>query len=212
MLLVNADFPANSIEELRSSGKVIRVGASRQGSTNLSFAVIAKTVLGLNVEAIPGYAGTAKIALAMQSKEVDGQFIGLVSIQATQRDLWDRKQVKPLLQLGRRDRHPELPQVPAGRELITNAADLGLLEFAELPFFMAQSFVAPPDIPPSRAEILRTAFMKVTKDTDYIKEADKLQIDNSPIDHTELDALLLRARNTPKDVIEAYAKLINANP
>jgi hypothetical protein len=148
----------------------------------------------------------------MQSKEVDGQFIGLVSINATQRDMWDRKQVKPLLQLGRRDRHPDLPDIPSGRELIKNPADLALLEFAELPFFMAQSFVAPPDIPASRAEVLRSAFMKVTTDAEYIKEADKLQIDNSPIDHKELESLLQRARNTPKDVIEAYGKVINANP
>ncbi|MFN3890741.1 MAG: Bug family tripartite tricarboxylate transporter substrate binding protein [Beijerinckiaceae bacterium] len=211
MLLVNSDFPASSVDELKSVGKPVRVGASRQGSTNLSFALVAKRVMGLPVEAIAGYAGTAKIALAMQSKEVDGQFIGLVSIQATQQDMWQRKLVKPLLQLGRRDRHPDLPNVPTGRELIKDPNGLALLEFAELPFFMAQSYVAPPDIPAARASILRKAFMDVTGDAEYIAEAKKLHIDNSPIDHREIEALLMRARNTPKPVIDAYAKIIAAN-
>jgi tripartite-type tricarboxylate transporter receptor subunit TctC len=211
MLLVNADYPANNIEQLRASGKAIKVGASRQGSTNLSFALIAKQLLGLPVEAISGYAGTAPISLAMQSKELDGQFIGLVSIQATQQDMWRRKLVKPLLQMGRRDRHPDLPDVPTGRELVKDAAALALLEFAELPFFMAQSFVAPPEIPAARAAMLRTAFMRVTEDADYQAEAKKLQIDNSPIDYKEMEGLLLKARNTPKSVIEAYSKIIAAS-
>lgn len=211
MLLVNADFPADTVEQLKSAGKPARVGASRQGSTNLSFALLAKQVMGLPVEAIAGYAGTAKIALAMQSKEVDGQFIGLVSIQATQQDMWQRKLVKPLLQIGRRERHPDLPNVPTGRELIKDSNGLALLEFAELPFFMAQSYVAPPEIPAARAAILRAGFMRVTKDPEYIAEAKKLHIDNSPIDHKELETLLMRARDTPKSVIDAYSKVIASN-
>jgi tripartite-type tricarboxylate transporter receptor subunit TctC len=208
MLLVNNEFPASTVEQLRSGGIPIRVGASRQGSTNLSFALLANQLMGLPVEAISGYAGTAKIALAMQSKEVDGQFIGLVSIQATQQDMWQRKLVKPLLQLGRRERHPDLPDVPTGRELIKDADGLALLEFAELPFFMAQAYVAPPDIPVARAAILRAAFMRVTEDAQYSADAKKLQIDNSPINYKDIERLLVRARDTPKSVIDAYSKII----
>ena len=208
MLLVNTEFPASTVEQLKSGGLPVRVGASRQGSTNLSFALLANQLMGLPVEAISGYAGTAKIALAMQSKEVDGQFIGLVSIQATQQDMWQRKLVKPLLQLGRRERHPDLPDVPTGRELIKDADGLALLEFAELPFFMAQAYVAPPDIPVARAAILRAAFMRVTEDAQYSADAKKLQIDNSPIDYKDIEQLLVRARDTPKSVIDAYSKII----
>jgi len=208
MLLVNTEFPASTVEQLKSGGLPVRVGASRQGSTKLSFALLANQLMGLPVEAISGYAGTAKIALAMQSKEVDGQFIGLVSIQATQQDMWQRKLVKPLLQLGRRERHPDLPDVPTGRELIKDADGLALLEFAELPFFMAQAYVAPPDIPVARAAILRAAFMRVTEDAQYSADAKKLQIDNSPIDYKDIEQLLVRARDTPKSVIDAYSKII----
>ena len=53
--------------------------------------------------------------------------------------------------------------------------------------------------------------MRVTDDPEYVAEAKKLQIDNSPIDYKELEALLIRARDTPKSVVDAYAKIISAS-
>ena len=67
MLLVNAAHRVMRAQDLRQPGVSIHVGASQQGSTNLTFALLARQVLGLNVEVIPGYAGTAKIAIAMQT-------------------------------------------------------------------------------------------------------------------------------------------------
>jgi tripartite-type tricarboxylate transporter receptor subunit TctC len=209
MLVVNANNGVLRAEELRQPQTSIHVGASQQGSTNLTFAVIAKEVLGLNVEAISGYAGTAKIALAMQSGEVDGELIGIVSIQASQRHMWAEKLVRPLVQFARKTRHPDLPDVPTGRELVRTPEGMALLEFAELPFFMAQSFVAPAGVPPERAQALRSAFMSATRDPDYVQEARKLDMDNSPIDHLQIENLLRRAGATPKTVLDEFQKLVN---
>lgn len=181
MLLINSDHSARTAEDLRSGKMMARLGASQQGSTNLTFAIIAKDVLGLNVEAISGYAGTAKISLAMASREIDGQLMGIVSVQASQRNLWETKAVRPLVQFARNTRHPVLPDVPTGQELVKDKEGLALLEFAEMPFFMAQSFVAPPAIPSERAQALRTAFMQMTGDEEYRTDARKLDIDDSPI-------------------------------
>lgn len=209
MLVVNSSHRARRAEELRQPGVSIHVGASQQGSTNLTFALIAKQVLGLNVEAISGYAGSAKIALAMQAGEVDGELIGIVSIQASQRSLWERKLVRPLVQFARRTRHPDLPDVPTGRELVARTGGLELLEFAELPFFMAQSFVAPAGVPPERARALREAFMRATSDPDYVREARGLDMDNSPVGHAEIEDLLRRAAATPKSVVAEFDRLVN---
>ena len=209
MLLVNADHPARNVEDLRSGATKARLGASQQGSTNLTFALISKEVLGLNVEAISGYAGTAKISLAMTAREVDGQLMGIVSVQASQRHLWESKAMRPLVQFARRTRHPILPDVPTGQELVRDEAGRALIEFAELPFFMAQSFVAPPGVPAHRARALRDAFMKMTKDADYRAEARKLEIDDSPIGHETIEALLAKAKATPAPVIEAFRKVVS---
>ena len=182
MLFVNASHRVRRAEELRQPGVRIHVGASQQGSTNLTFALIAREVLGLNVDVIPGYAGTAKITLAMQSGEVDGQVMGIVAVQASQRHLWEGKLVRPLVQFARAARHPELPDTPTGRELALTPEGRALLEFAELPFFMAQPYVAPAGIPADRAAALREAFMRATRDPEYVAEAKKIEMDNSPIE------------------------------
>lgn len=208
MLFINSSHEVQTAAELRGGSKKVLLGASRQGSTNLTFALIAKQTLGLNVNPIPGYDGTAKITLAQQAGEVDGQMMGMVSLRASQRHLWDGKLIRPLVQFARQTRHPALPDVPTGRELAPNAEALALIEFAELPFFMAQSYLAPPGVPADRAAALRAAFAATMKDAAYIEEAKKLGMDHSPISHAEIEALLRKAAATPKGVIEEFGKLV----
>lgn len=208
MFLVMAKHPAQTAADLRKPGIKAVMGANRAGSTNVTFAVIAREVLGLNVDVITGYGGASKIALAMQSGEVDGQVIGFASFQAGQRDLWERKQVRPLIVFGRTTRHPALPDVPTGRELARDDAARKLLAFSELPFFMALPFVAPPGIPAERADALRKGFMAMTKDKDMLAEAQKLRLDISPIDHSEILKLLAEAKQTPPEVIAGFQKLM----
>jgi tripartite-type tricarboxylate transporter receptor subunit TctC len=140
----------------------------------------------------------------MQRGEVDGQVIGLSSILAGQRALWEGKELRPLLQFGRLTRLPELPDVPTGRELAKDEKAKALLEFAELPFFMALPFAAPPDVPPERARALQSAFMAMCRDQSFIDDARKLGLDISPIDGDAISRLLTRAAATPKDVIDRF--------
>jgi tripartite-type tricarboxylate transporter receptor subunit TctC len=207
LLLVNAKHPAATVEDLKKPGMKVVLGGGNAGSSNRHFAIIAKEVLGLNIDVVRGYPGAAPIFLAMQRGEVDGQVIGFASLKTGQRSLWDGKQVRPLLQFGRLTRLPELADVPTGRELAPDADARALIEFAELPFFMAMPFTAPPGIPSDRAEALRAAFGAMVKDEAFVAEAHKLGLEISPIDSTAVGQLLARAAATPKPVLERYKAL-----
>lgn len=209
VILLNAKHPANSADDLKKPGPATKLGAVAAGSTNLIFAILAKEVLKLNVDIIRGYTGAAPIFLAMQNGEVDGQVIGLGSVKAGQAHLWSNKEVKALVQFGRTTRLPELADVPTGRELVSDPDGLALLEFAELPFFMALPFVAPPNVPPERAKALQSAFMEMHKDKAFLDEAKKLELDISPISGDEVAKLLKRTAQTPKDVIARYNEIVN---
>jgi tripartite-type tricarboxylate transporter receptor subunit TctC len=204
LMLVNADHRAKTVADLKMPGVSVALGADNSASSNLIFAIIAKEVLGLNVNVIRGYAGAAPLFLAMQRGELDGQMVGLSSVRTGQRDLWSRKAFRPLMAFGRTTRHPEFPDMPIGRELTGDPAVLSLIDFAELPFFMALPFAAPPDLPPERAGALRTAFMAMCRDKAFAEEAEKLGIDMSPIDGDTILKLLARTSATPKDVIARY--------
>jgi len=204
LMLVNANHAAKTIVDLKTPDLSVALGADNAASSNLIFAVIAKEVLGLNVNVVRGYTGAAPLFLAMQRGELDGQMVGLSSVRTGQRDLWNKKAFRPLMAFGRTTRHAEFPDMPTGRELAHDAGALSLLEFAELPFFMALPFAAPPDVPADRAKALQTAFMAMCRDKAFVDEAEKLGIDISAIDGDSILKLLARTAATSRDVVARY--------
>ena len=100
-------------------------------------------MLSLNVDLVRGYSGAAPIFLAMLNGELDGQMIGVLSsVKSSQRDLWNDQGGPPAGPPGSAapPALPELADVPTGRELTGDPGALALIEFAELPFFMALPF------------------------------------------------------------------------
>jgi hypothetical protein len=133
--------------------------------------------------------------------------VGLSSVKSGQRELWNKGAFRPLMAFGRTTRHPDFPNVPIGRAMTQNADALALINFAELPFFMALPFAAPPGIPPDRAKELQTAFMDMTRDQEFVAEAEKIGIDISPIDGAGILKMLATTAATPKDVIARYTAI-----
>ncbi len=204
MLLINASNPIKNVDELKQPGKKVNLGADNSASSNLIFAAIGKEVLGLNINIVRGYTGAATLFLGMQSGELDGQYVGLSSVKSGQRDLWNRGAFRPLMAFGRTKRHPDFPDMPIGREMTKDPGALALIDFAELPFFIALPFAAPPGIPADRAAALQNGFMTMCKDPEFVAEAEKIGIDMSPIDGDGILKLLKETARTPKDVIARY--------
>lgn len=209
LMLINAAHKVTSVQDLYKPDTKIVLGGNRTGSTNLTFALIARDVLGLNITVIRGYTGAAPMMLALQRGELDGQVIGMASVRAGQKDLWDNKKLRPLLQFGRTKRHPDLPDVPTGRELARNDADKAVIAFAELPFEMALPVVGPPGIPADRAAALRGAFQQMVKDKAFLDEARKIGLEISPIGGDKVLALLEASSKTPAAVIERYKGFVS---
>ena len=207
LLLVNDGHAARTVADLRRPGVSVSLGADNAASSNLIFALIAKEVLGLNVNVVRGYTGAAPMFVAMQGGELDGQMVGLSSVKTGQRDLWRQKFFRPLLQFGRSTRLPELSDIPMGRELAADADAVSLIAFAELPFFMALPFAAPPGLPADRAQALQRAFTEMCADKAFVEEAERLGLDLSPLDADGVLKLLARSIATPKDVIARYNTL-----
>jgi tripartite-type tricarboxylate transporter receptor subunit TctC len=208
LMLLNPDTPISSVNDLRAGapGK-ITLGANNAASSNLIFGVISKEALNLNVNVVRGYTGAAPMFVAMQRKEIDGQFVGISSVKTGQRHMWENRTFKVPVLFGRTSRHPEFADVPTGRELTKDPAMLALIDFAEIPFFMSLPFVAPPGVPADRVKALQEAFMAMCRDKEVLAEAAKLGIEMSPIDSAEILQLLGRMAATPKAVIARYNAL-----
>ncbi len=209
ILVVNSTFPAKSVADLKKAGAPLaRIGTTGAGSTNAVFTDICKDVLGLHIENIRGYAGAAAVFLGQQRGELDGQVVGFSSLKAGQSALWKAGFFRPLIAFGRTTRLPALPDVPTGRELTQDPSSLALIKFAEAPFFMALPVVAPPGIPADRAQALQAAFMATTKDPGFVADAQKLNLDVSPISGDAVLHQIEDLAQTPKAVIAQFNKIV----
>jgi len=112
---------------------------------------------------------------------------------------------------GRATRHPDLPDVPTARELARNDSDRHLIEIIDIPYSLSRPFAAPPDVPPDRARALQDAFLAAHRDPDYLKEAEKLGIDISPISGAQVRALIEKIAKTPADELKRIGNLIAAS-
>ncbi len=208
LMVVNENFPAKNIAELARLPKPAILGGTRGGSTNITFGLIGKDLVGMNVDVVRGFPGANEIWLAMERGEVDGQIVDISAIMVGRPQLWAEKKLRPLIAFGRTQRLPEFPDLPIARELVKNADDFALLDFAELPFFMALPVVAPPGIPADRVALLRKAFMDMALDETFRAEMLKAGIMTSPIDGMAVTALLEKAAQTPEPVRQRFARLL----
>ncbi len=210
LLTVHKSFPATSVADLQKPGKPAKIGTSGPGATNRTVPLVAKELMGLNLELVRGYTGAPQIFLAMFNGELDAQIIGLSAIRGQQAAAWRDGVFRPIVAFGRTTRLPDLPDTPIAREFVKDVEGLQLLDFTEMPFFMALPFAAPPGLPPERADALRKAFIAMARDPDFVKEGLALQLDVTPIDAAAMDALVGKAAATPKSVIERYTRVTGA--
>jgi tripartite-type tricarboxylate transporter receptor subunit TctC len=210
-MIVRADVPVRTIGEIRGAGKASLILASTApGAQSYDVPAALTEILGLNIRIVPGYPSANAMVLALMSKEVDARMIGLSSMLATQPGWLRDGLVRVLVQFGRADRHPLLPDVPTADELAANADDRALIELMETSQILSWPFAAPPDIPDEQATILRRAFLETQDDPAYLAEAAQAKMELSPIGGAEIDQRLKRLYALPPALIARYNRLLAA--
>jgi tripartite-type tricarboxylate transporter receptor subunit TctC len=208
-LVIRADAPFKTIEDAQKPGRPLLLGGLAAGGTDTDIVLIARDVFKLNTQLVRGYS-SAELNLAIQRGEVEGRAIGMSSIQTGLGDFLKEGKLRFLVQFGHEKRWRGLPDVPTAREIAKSADDKALLELAELPFLMARPFLAPPGLPMAQAEILKKAFMEAHKDTDYLREANQMKIDVSPLSGDEIQKIVARIAQTPPAVVTRYNAILHS--
>ncbi|HWG05385.1 MAG TPA: tripartite tricarboxylate transporter substrate-binding protein [Beijerinckiaceae bacterium] len=191
LLIVRSDVPVQNIAETHlPGGRQIVLAGSAPGTQGYDVPAMLAQILDLNLKTIVGYPSAAEMSLALMRKEVDGRMIGLSALRSTQPDWLANHRIRVLLQVGRADRHPDLPDVPLAHELATNPEDLTLIKVMGAAQTMSWPFLAPPDVPADRAAILQKAFMDTQNDPDYVADAEQQKMELSPIGGDAIKAML----------------------
>jgi tripartite-type tricarboxylate transporter receptor subunit TctC len=189
--LTRASGIAN-LEQWRAAKQPVKLGGVGPGDASYGMAKVLKEVLGLPVQPIPGYKGTAEIRLAAESGELAGGCWQWESIKVIWRKALDAGEVNLVLQLVAKA-HPELSKVPLGASLATTEEARLLLQAAvHDPNSITRPYSLPPGTPKERVKILQNAFMATMKDPEFLADAKKTQLDIDPVSAEEVEKTVAR--------------------
>src|SRR5262245_18461274 len=105
-------------------------------------------------------------------------------------------------------KHPDLPDVPLIVDLAKTDEQRQILKltFARQP--PGRPFLAPPGLPQDRVDTLRKAFMDTMTDKDFLAEADKAQLEISPIDGETVHKLVTEVYQTSPAIAHKAAEIL----
>ncbi len=177
-LYLRSATPYTSFDAIRKAnkeGKLPKMGAQSLDHTSNVVVKIVGHILGLDFHVIPGYPGTPQILLDIERGALDGRAQSTGSLFATKREWLKDGFVKPLL-TSRKIRDGRLPEVASIEELAPAGSKslLGALHAAQN---LSRSVALPPGVPPDRVKALRDAFAAMTKDEQFLKEAQKMGLE-----------------------------------
>ena len=187
VLGISKSLGITSADQWFKSKTIVKLGGVGVGSATDDIPKVLKEAIGLPVQVVSGYTGTATVKLAFNSGEVQGVCNAWESFRATWRNEIVNNQLEIVLQHSPNP-HPELPKVPVdisyakteeGRKLIRSVVHtVGPT---------ARPYVLPPGTPKDRVEILRAAFLNTMRDPEFLAEAQKANLNINPLDGVTLE-------------------------
>jgi tripartite-type tricarboxylate transporter receptor subunit TctC len=183
------------------------VGDTGVGTGTHSYPKALNGMLGTKFKLIAGFPSSSDVFLAIERGEVDGICESLDSVIGKRPDWISSGRVVILFQGGAEPNH-DLKNVPFVIDLGRNAAEKQAIEFLYAGQGIGRPFVAPPDMPADRLQMVREAFDKTMKDAEFREDAKKQKLDVDPVSGKDLEALIKKIYATPKDVVDKIGALI----
>lgn len=188
----------------------VRVGTTGAGSELTTFAQTLTATLGLKLVTIRGYPAATAIDLAIEQNEIQGRCgVSWGSLKASKPQWLKENFIDIWVQLGL-SKERDLPDVPLIGDLVSDPTDKRAIELMLAPTEMARPFLAPPEVPKARIDILRAAFDAAMKDRALLEEAKKQSVEITPMRGVQIEALVGRIYGAPTDVIERARKLVGS--
>jgi tripartite-type tricarboxylate transporter receptor subunit TctC len=179
-----------SVEQWMAAKVPIKIGAVAPGAPTDNSPRILKAALGLPIQVVTGYKGTAEIRLAAESGEVAGACWAWESMRATWRRALEAGEAIPVIQVTAKPL-ADLPKVPLAISLAKTDEARRLIQVGiQDGSAYSRPFIAPPGTPKDRVQALRKAFMAALGDPALRAEADKAQLTLDPVLGEELERLI----------------------
>lgn len=177
-----------SLAKWMASSTPLKLGGVAPGSSNPDNVQRAvKAALGVPMQIVTGYKGTAEIRLAAEAGEVAGACWGWGSLRATWRKGLDAGEVQVILQVTPKS-HPDLPGVPLAINFAKTEEGRRILEVGvHNDSQLVRAFTLPPATPKARLQTLRKAFQETMRDPAFLADAEKAKLEIEPVSGEDIE-------------------------
>lgn len=198
ILAIRADLPYRTVADLVKADPALFIGATGPGANTYDFPLLLKAFLKLNLKIISGYPSSSDIMLAIERKELDGRAGSYSSIKP----FIDRGLVRPIIRA--KASVPAIARLPVDEDLAPDARAKAVMALRSVPEVIGRPFVAPPGTPPELVRAIREAFDKVTKDREFLAEAEAAGFDIEFVNGDEALKITLEVLTAPPDVVRIF--------
>jgi tripartite-type tricarboxylate transporter receptor subunit TctC len=197
-----------SMDQWMSSKTVLKLGGVGAGSATDDIPKVLKETIGLPVQIVSGYTGTATVRLAYDSGEVQGVCNSWESFRAT----WPNElQSGDLTIVLNTTAKPisDLPNVPLSINYAkTDEARKLIQALVHSVGPGARPYVLPPGTAKDRIAILQKAFVDTMKDPEFLADAKKAKLDINPLDGAELEKTVKEVFNLDPALIPRAKEIL----
>jgi tripartite-type tricarboxylate transporter receptor subunit TctC len=163
-------------------------------------------LIGTRFKVVTGFAGPTSAQLALERGEVEGIVKPWSSIKVGNAD-WLRDGKINLIVQYTRERHRELPHVPAIVDLGQDETQRQIFALYAGGAALGTALLAPPGVPERMLLLLRQAFTQAMRDPALIEEVGKSGVDIDPLPGAELQRVVDATFVIAPDVLERARKL-----
>ncbi len=179
-----------SAEQWMAARTPVKLGGIGPGDTTHDTARVLEAALGLPIQLVRGYKGTAEIRLAAESGEVAGGCWQWESVKVTWRKALEAREIGIVLQVTGRPL-PDLPGVPMALDLARTEEARQLLRAGVIvPTAISRLYALPPGTPPDRVQALGAAFLDTLRDPEFLADARQAKLEVDPMGGDELGRLV----------------------
>ncbi len=167
-----------TLQDILDSGKQLKMGSTRTGSTLADLPKILNWAVGTKFEVVNGYGGTSRVRLAMQRHEMDGACWTWESMRTTALNMLDAKgpdQLIPFI-IAKKWEDPQVRNIPLFPDVIKNPEKLAGYKAWVAKYEFEHPFMAPPGVPQERLEVLQQAFKATVEDPKFLADAQKSKL------------------------------------
>jgi tripartite-type tricarboxylate transporter receptor subunit TctC len=197
VLFVNAAAGIDKVSDLFVRELIVGAPGGAQGVT--AAPILLKNLLGMKLKIIQGYHSPGDVILAMARREVDGIVQTVGAADSARRQWIESGQMRVLFNM-EREPVPGLG-APTIFEFVKTEEQRQVLAFFASSIELGRPFLAPPEVPAERVDLLRRAFDAAVKDPVFRQEAAGMGFDVASQTGERIAALIANVMATPRDIV-----------